>query len=412
MATCKVACDSSDDLGHFYSTCAPQALSSQSTSPQAPASVSSNVQSVNKTLSQLRQLASQGSFYGNVTASSSYEHLNGAYLCRQDLTQQECAQCVNEAIQVSQKDCMNVDEASIILNGCIIRYQQIPFFNLDTSSLVWGCNNGTRETSINSKQNMVKLVRTIIDKAPASEQFFSAGIIGDGKNSKVYGMAQCWPYVDLDQCRFCLSDLGDSALSSSSQQQCCNNSDTLFGSRLYHPSCFLRIENFPFFKTKDSMIISVSSIEHKETWEHYLPLVEYAYNNTVHASTGKAPFEIVEGGKKVPPILQTKDKIFEADKLKLPEGWKIHNAFHVSLLRPVGDVPEDMVPEEQPKVEELDEILVSEQILAQKDRKVRGKVARHYLVKFKNYSLVDAKWMEKAELVDSPKLLQLYLEAF
>ncbi|MCO5592748.1 hypothetical protein L7F22_046751 [Adiantum nelumboides] len=54
--------------------------------------------------------------------------------------------------------------------------------------------------------------------------------------------------------------------------------------------------------------------EHKATWEHYLPLVEYAYNNTVHTSTGKAPFEIVEGGKKVPPILQTKDKIFEADK--------------------------------------------------------------------------------------------------
>ncbi|MCO5601527.1 hypothetical protein L7F22_055649 [Adiantum nelumboides] len=54
--------------------------------------------------------------------------------------------------------------------------------------------------------------------------------------------------------------------------------------------------------------------EHKATWEHYLPLVEYAYNNTVHTSTGKAPFEIVEGGKNFPPILQTKDKIFEADK--------------------------------------------------------------------------------------------------
>ncbi|MCO5557801.1 hypothetical protein L7F22_011373 [Adiantum nelumboides] len=187
--------------------------------------------------------------------------------------------------------------------------------------------------------------------------------------------------------------------------------------------------------------------EHKATWEHYLLLVEYAYNNTVHTSTGKAPFEIVEGGKKVPPILQTKDKIFEADKLremkgkerlfpklgmqyygpfqvcdkisdvayrlKLPEGWKIHNAFHVSLLRPfVGDVPEDMVPEEQPEVEELDEILVPEQILAHKDTKIRGKVARRYLVKFKNYSPMDAKWMKEAELVDSPQLLQLYLEAF
>ncbi|MCO5609622.1 hypothetical protein L7F22_063852 [Adiantum nelumboides] len=54
--------------------------------------------------------------------------------------------------------------------------------------------------------------------------------------------------------------------------------------------------------------------EHNATWEHYLPLVEYAYNNTVHTSPGKAPFEKVEGGKKVPPILQTKDMIFEAEK--------------------------------------------------------------------------------------------------
>ncbi|MCO5605287.1 hypothetical protein L7F22_061890 [Adiantum nelumboides] len=224
-------------------------------------------------------------------------------------------------------------------------------------------------------------------------------------------------------------------------------------------------------------------LEHK-AWEHYLPLVEYAYNSTMHTSTSKAAFEIVEEGKKVPPILQTKDKIFEADKSmqntdeayrkiklalektrskqkkaadrhrrelvfslsdwvllrfekarsrkmkgkerlfpklgmryygpfqvcdkindveyrkKLPEGWKIHHAFHVSLLRPfVGGEPEDIVPEEQPEVQELDEFLVPKQILAHNDRKVKGKVARRYLVKFKNYS-------------DSPRLLQLSLEAF
>ncbi|MCO5598114.1 hypothetical protein L7F22_052206 [Adiantum nelumboides] len=45
----------------------------------------------------------------------------------------------------------------------------------------------------------------------------------------------------------------------------------------------------------------------------YLPLVEFAYNNTLHTSTRKAPFEIVVGGKKVSPILCTKDKIFEAN---------------------------------------------------------------------------------------------------
>ena len=85
----------------------------------------------------------------------------------------------------------------------------------------------------------------------------------------------------------------------------------------------------------------------------------------------------------------------------------------MSLLRPyVGDMPEDIRAEEQPEVEELDEILVPEQILAHKERKVKGKVARRYLVKFRNYPSMDAKWMEEGELADSPHVLQLYLEAF
>ncbi|MCO5571082.1 hypothetical protein L7F22_024814 [Adiantum nelumboides] len=48
--------------------------------------------------------------------------------------------------------------------------------------------------------------------------------------------------------------------------------------------------------------------KHKATWKRYLPLVEYAYNNIVHTSTGKAPFEIVEMGKKVLPILQQRTR--------------------------------------------------------------------------------------------------------
>ncbi|MCO5602148.1 hypothetical protein L7F22_056276 [Adiantum nelumboides] len=114
--------------------------------------------------------------------------------------------------------------------------------------------------------------------------------------------------------------------------------------------------------------------------------------------------EIEGQGTSVPKLsmryygsFQVCDKINDvAYRLKLREGCKIHNAFHVSLLRPfVGEVPENVVPKEQLEVEELDEILVPEQILAHKERKVRGKVVRRYLVKFKNYLSMDANWMEE-----------------
>ena len=43
-------------------------------------------------------------------------------------------------------------------------------------------------------------------------------------------------------------------------------------------------------------------------------MVEYAYNNTMHTSTGKSPFEIIEGRPKPPLVLRIKDNIFAADE--------------------------------------------------------------------------------------------------
>ncbi|MCO5599345.1 hypothetical protein L7F22_053446 [Adiantum nelumboides] len=77
-----------------------------------------------------------------------------------------------------------------------------------------------------------------------------------------------------------------------------------------------------------------------------------------------------------------------------------------------GDVPDDGEPDEQPEVEENKEILVPEHILAHKDTKTKGKVRRRFLVKFKNYPALDAKWMEEEDLADTPQILKLYLEAF
>ncbi|MCO5578102.1 hypothetical protein L7F22_031940 [Adiantum nelumboides] len=94
-------------------------------------------------------------------------------------------------------------------------------------------------------------------------------------------------------------------------------------------------------------------------------------------------------------VSHDEDALFKAQLVNFMEKARLRKMKGKEHLFPKL---EDMVLEKQPEVEELDEIFVAEQILAHKERKVRGKVARRYLVKFKNYSPMHAKWMEEAEL--------------
>ncbi|MCO5551149.1 hypothetical protein L7F22_004646 [Adiantum nelumboides] len=192
----------------------------------------------------------------------------------------------------------------------------------------------------------------------------------------------------------------------------------------------------------------VTEVDQRSQWEKYLPLVEYAYNNTVHTSTGKAPFEVIEGRSKSLLLLKVHGKIFAVDEysrdlkesfqkikeaifisqqkqkaaankhrralafkendwvllkfpkarlrhtlgknpighqkyyaklakryygpfqilkpinemayqLKLPNHWLIHNAFHVSLLKPYkGEPPSEAIMEDPPEVEDQEEGLM------------------------------------------------------
>ena len=58
----------------------------------------------------------------------------------------------------------------------------------------------------------------------------------------------------------------------------------------------------------------MNEVDQRNQWEKYLPLVEYAYNNTVHSSTGKSPFEVIEGKPKPPLLLKVKNNIFATDE--------------------------------------------------------------------------------------------------
>ncbi|MCO5613087.1 hypothetical protein L7F22_067361 [Adiantum nelumboides] len=98
-----------------------------------------------------------------------------------------------------------------------------------------------------------------------------------------------------------------------------------------------------------------------------------------------------------------------AYQLKLPKHWLIHNAFHVSLLKPYkGEPPKEAIMQDPPEVEGQ-EVLQPESVLRHEDKVLRnGKIIRRYLIKFKNYPFEDAKWMQGTQLKDSLHLVNAY----
>ncbi|GJR14389.1 putative reverse transcriptase domain-containing protein [Tanacetum coccineum] len=106
-----------------------------------------------------------------------------------------------------------------------------------------------------------------------------------------------------------------------------------FGTQLdmstaYHPETDGQSERT--IQTLEDML-RACVIDFRKGWEKHLPLVEFSYNNSCHASIKAAPFEALYGRKPV-KILERIGPV--AYKLELPEELSnVHSTFHVSNLK-------------------------------------------------------------------------------
>jgi hypothetical protein len=81
-----------------------------------------------------------------------------------------------------------------------------------------------------------------------------------------------------------------------------------------------------------------------------------------------------------------------AYELELPPGRKIHNVFHVSCLkRAIGQhiTPIEELP---PLDEEGQLILIPEAVLEVREKRLRKRNIREYLIKWKDFPIEDATW--------------------
>jgi hypothetical protein len=92
-----------------------------------------------------------------------------------------------------------------------------------------------------------------------------------------------------------------------------------------------------------------------------------------------------------------------AYELELPEGCRIHNVFHVSCLKKALGQHVVTSTELPPLDEEGQLVLVPEEILEGRERKLRNRTIKEYLVKWKDLPIEDATW-EGEQVLQHPGL--------
>ena len=94
-------------------------------------------------------------------------------------------------------------------------------------------------------------------------------------------------------------------------------------------------------------------------------------------------------------------------RLRLPEAWKIHDTFHITLLMPFTetDAHGPIFPNPTPELIEGEEEYEVEAILRHKRIK-RGKCK--YLVKWSGYPISEASWEPEEALIHAPDILNSY----
>ena len=97
--------------------------------------------------------------------------------------------------------------------------------------------------------------------------------------------------------------------------------------------------------------------------------------------------------------------------MALPEDWKIHPVFHVSLLKDwkSATVQEDLVvsQDDAPEVEEP--FWEIEKILRWRKIKRKNKIEKEYLVLWRGFPIEDASWITEEQFVQ-PRLLKQFLK--
>ncbi|XP_050276582.1 cysteine-rich receptor-like protein kinase 3 isoform X5 [Quercus robur] len=160
--------------------------------------------------------------------------------CMKDLTKPDCdlcfAQCKSQILR-----CLPYQRATrggrLFYDGCYLRYDDYYFFNEALSApdrTVCGAQDFVGNGSV-FRANVNQLVMNLSVEAPKFDGF-SVGSVNNG-NVTVYGLAQCWEFVNGTACEDCLANAVSNISSCTPKQE----------GRVLNTGCYLRYSTEKFY---------------------------------------------------------------------------------------------------------------------------------------------------------------------
>ncbi|XP_010553428.1 PREDICTED: cysteine-rich receptor-like protein kinase 25 isoform X2 [Tarenaya hassleriana] len=162
----------------------------------------------------------------------------GVFLCRGDMSMDNCRNCVRFAAKDILDRCDARKEAIVWYDECMLHYSNVNFFG---SGETWPAMPYWNPNSSNNPNNMdfgsIGLIYTLIDRAQRSDKLYAADQLENASIER-YGMVQCTRDIDANACGTCLNNLTNRI------GDCCKGK---VGWRVLGASCYLRYEKYPFF---------------------------------------------------------------------------------------------------------------------------------------------------------------------
>ncbi|KAL3742070.1 hypothetical protein ACJRO7_017535 [Eucalyptus globulus] len=184
-----------------------------------------------------------------LSEASSSEAVCGSFMCRGDVSKKECANCVKNArLEITQL-CRMTKVSFMWYDQCMLRYSDTNFTRkVELEPRLVGYN----EENIDQSDEFLKLLNETTDHAAREAAQHPPRMYGhrDAKFNQektLYTFAQCMPYLSNNDCSECLHNATSSLLSVREGK---------IGGRVLLPSCFVRFEIYPFYRSSSKGTVS------------------------------------------------------------------------------------------------------------------------------------------------------------